>query len=205
MSRQVFSREGSAQPAIRCHASERDGFSGIVAAARTRNPAFADAGRVDVKTDGVGKAAVEPPTSHCEPFDRGQCAGSTTPLNGHLAVAADRRSNHAQQEIFMKSLILSLAASVALFAAPALAHDPKSAVDAASAKPMAEMTDTELHAHCKALMGHKMDGRVPHDHSVEKLGHAPPPAKPLSAAEMQAQHDKCTAIMAEASAGLKTK
>ena len=70
----------------------------------------------------------------------------------------------------MKSLILGLAASVALLAAPALAHDPKAAVDAASPKPMAEMTDTELHAHCKGLMGHKMDGRVPHDHSVEKLG-----------------------------------
>ena len=105
----------------------------------------------------------------------------------------------------MKSLILGLAASVALIAAPALAHDPKAAVDAASLKPMAAMTGTEFHAHCKGLMGHKMDGRVPHDHSVEKLGHAPPPAKPLSAAEMQAQHDKCTAIMAKASAGLKAK
>jgi hypothetical protein len=105
----------------------------------------------------------------------------------------------------MKSLILSLAASVALLAAPALAHDPKAAVDAASTKPMAEMTGAELHAHCKGLMGHKMDGRVSHDHSAEKLGHAAPAAKPLSAAEMQAQHDKCTAIMAEASAGLKTK
>ena len=105
----------------------------------------------------------------------------------------------------MKSLILSLAASVALFAAPALAHDPKAAVAAASTKPMAEMTGTELHAHCKGLMGHKMNGSVPHDHGVEKLGHAARPAKPLSAAEMQAQHDKCTAIMAKASAGLKTK
>ncbi|WP_309604689.1 hypothetical protein [Phenylobacterium sp.] len=105
----------------------------------------------------------------------------------------------------MKRLILSLAASVALFAAPALAHDPKAAVDGASAKLMAEMTDTELHAHCKRLMGHRMDGRVPHEHSAEKLGHAPPPAKPLSAAEMQVQHEKCTAIMAKASAGLKAK
>ena len=105
----------------------------------------------------------------------------------------------------MKSLILSFAASVTLFAAPALAHDPKAAVDAASTKPMSEMTGAELHAHCKGLMGHKMDGRVPHDHSVEKLGHTPAQAKPLLAAEMQAQHDKCTAIMAKASAGLKTK
>ena len=100
----------------------------------------------------------------------------------------------------MKSLILSLVASVALLATPALAKEPKAPAEAASTKPMAEMNDAELHAHCKAVMGHKMDGRIPHDHSAEKLGHAPPPAKPLSAAEMKAQHDKCTAIMAEASA-----
>src|SRR4051794_41802075 len=74
------------------------------------------------------------------------------------------------------------------------------AASAAAPKPMSEMNDAELHAHCKALMGRKMDGRVPHDHSVEKLGHAPPPAKPLSDAEMKAQHDKCMAIMADASA-----
>jgi hypothetical protein len=99
----------------------------------------------------------------------------------------------------MKRLIMSLAASVALLAAPALAADQKASAGAGSTKPMAEMTDAELHAHCTALMGHKMDGRVPHDHSVDKLGHTPPPAKPLSAAEMKAQHDKCTAVMAEAS------
>ena len=104
----------------------------------------------------------------------------------------------------MKSLVLSLAASLALLAAPALAADQK-ASETATPKPMSEMTDAELHAHCKALMGHKMDGRVPHDHSVEKLGHAPPPPKPLSDAEMKAQHEKCTAIMAKASAGLKQK
>ena len=109
----------------------------------------------------------------------------------------------------MRSLILSVAASVALLAAPALAqqhadhHPAAPAAAAAAPKSMDKMTDAELHAHCKALMGRKMDGRVPHDHSVEKLGHAPPPAKPLSAAEMKAQHDKCTAIMAKASAGLK--
>ena len=106
----------------------------------------------------------------------------------------------------MKSLILSLAASVALLAAPALAQDHAAhhpSTEAATPKPMAEMSDAELHAHCKALMGRKMDGKVPHDHNTDKLGHVPPPAKPLSAAEMKAQHDKCTAIMAKASAGLK--
>lgn len=105
----------------------------------------------------------------------------------------------------MRNLVLSLAASVALLATPSLAADKKASVDAASTKPMAEMTDAELHAHCKALMGHKMDGRVPHDHSVDKLGHVPPPAKPLSADEMKVQHDKCAAIMSEGSAGPSKK
>jgi hypothetical protein len=39
---------------------------------------------------------------------------------------------------------VSLTASVALFAAPALAREPKAVVDAASTKPTVEMTDTEL-------------------------------------------------------------
>lgn len=99
----------------------------------------------------------------------------------------------------MKTLILSLAASVALLAAPALAADQK-ASDAGSTKPMAEMTDVELHAHCKALMGHKMDGAVMHDHASMKGTPGVVKKQPLSATEMKAQHDKCTAIMADASA-----
>src|SRR5688500_1820417 len=87
--------------------------------------------------------------------------------------------NHPRQENPVKSLTLGLAASVPLLAAAAMAADQKASA-AGSTKPMAEMSDAELHTHCKGLMGHKMDGRVPHDHSVEKLGHAPPPAKPLS-------------------------
>jgi len=105
----------------------------------------------------------------------------------------------------MKSLILSLAASVALLAAPALAADQKASDAAGSTKPMSEMTDAELHAHCKALMGHKMDGRVPHDHASMKGTPGVVTKKPLSDAEMKAQHDKCTAIMGEASAGLQKK
>ena len=103
----------------------------------------------------------------------------------------------------MKS-ILPCVAALALLAAPAAAADQKPAAEA-SAKPMSDMTDAELHAHCKAVMGHKMEGRVPHDHSVDKLGHVPPPAKPLSAGEMKAQHDKCAAMMAEPSADAKKK
>ena len=100
----------------------------------------------------------------------------------------------------MKSLILSLAASVALLAAPALAADQKAAATPGSTKPMAEMTDAELHAHCKALMGHKMEGTAMHDHASMKGTPGVVTKKPLSAAEMKAQHDKCMAIMAEVSA-----
>lgn len=102
----------------------------------------------------------------------------------------------------MKSLVLSLAASLTLLAAPALAADQK-ASDAASTKPMSEMTDAELHAHCKGLMGHKMDGTAMHDHASMKGTPGVSKTKPLSAAEMKAQHEKCEAIMAKASASLK--
>jgi hypothetical protein len=100
----------------------------------------------------------------------------------------------------MKTLILSLAASVALLAAPALAADQKASDAAASTKPMSEMTDAEMHAHCKALMGHKMEGTPVHDHASMKGTPGVAKTKPLSAAEMKAQHDKCMAIMADASA-----
>jgi hypothetical protein len=101
----------------------------------------------------------------------------------------------------MKSFLLSIAAAAALLATPALAqeHAPPAKETAAPAKTMdmSKMTDAEMHEHCKAVMGHKMDGRVPHDHSVEKLGHAPPPAKPLSEADMKKMHDRCAAMMAK--------
>lgn len=100
----------------------------------------------------------------------------------------------------MKRLILCLAASVSLLAAPSLAADHKAPSTEMATKPMAEMTDAELHAHCKALMGHKMEGAVMHDHASMKGTPGVVTKKPLSAAEMKAQHDKCTAIMAEASA-----
>jgi hypothetical protein len=94
----------------------------------------------------------------------------------------------------MKSIVLSLAASVVLLAMPALAKEtPKAPAEAASTKPMAEMNDAELHTHCKALMGQKMDGTAMHDHASMKGTPGVVKTKPLSAAEMKAQHDKCTA------------
>jgi hypothetical protein len=108
----------------------------------------------------------------------------------------------------MKIHLLGLIASAALLAAPAFAQDNDAhhpAADAAAPKAMADMSDAEMHTHCQGLMGHKMKGRVRHDHSVEKLGHAPPPATPPSDAEMKQMHDKCAAMMANASAAPKSK
>ena len=109
----------------------------------------------------------------------------------------------------MKTLIVIFAASAALtVGVPALAQDHAAhhpAADAAAApKAMADMNDAEMHAHCQALMGQKMKGRVRHDHSTEKLGHAPPPPTPPSEAEMKQMHDKCAAMMADAAAHLKS-
>ena len=103
----------------------------------------------------------------------------------------------------MKTLLLSLTAAAALLAAPAIAQDHAdhhpATETAAPAKEMdmSAMTDAEMHAHCKAMMGRKMEGRVPHDHSVDKLGHVPPPATPPSEAEMKQMHDRCAAMMAK--------
>ena len=101
----------------------------------------------------------------------------------------------------MKSFVICLSATAALLAAPVFAQAPEhhAAEAAAPAKlmDMSKMTDAQMHEHCKAAMGRKMDGKVPHDHSVEKLGHAPPPAQPLSEAEMKKMHDKCAAMMAK--------
>jgi hypothetical protein len=110
----------------------------------------------------------------------------------------------------MKTLLLTLAAAGALLASPAWAQDDHAGhhppADAAAApKAMADMNDAEMHAHCQGLMGQKMKGRSRHDHSAEKLGHAPPPPTPPSNAEMKQMHETCAAMMAKGSAGLKSK
>jgi len=100
----------------------------------------------------------------------------------------------------MKTLILTLITSGAIaLAAPALAQDKNARPAEAPAKTMdmSKMTDAEMHAHCQAMMGAQMKGRVRHDHSAEKLGHAPPPPTPPSSAEMKAMHERCAAMMAE--------
>ena len=111
----------------------------------------------------------------------------------------------------MKTFYLAATAAALMLSAPALAqehadHHPAAKAEATAApKPMSQMSDAELHEHCKGIMGRQMAGRVRHDHSAEKSHTAPPPPTPLSDAEMKAQHDKCMAIMAKASAGLKPK
>ena len=99
-------------------------------------------------------------------------------------------------------IILAAVAIAALSAPPALAQEDHKAhhPDAATSTTMADMskmTPKELHKHCSMMMGGKMQGTPKHDHSADKLGHAPATTKPTEA-EMKAMHDKCAAVMAEA-------
>lgn len=97
----------------------------------------------------------------------------------------------------MKLLLTTLAAA-ALLAGPALAQDHTAHHHPAGDKPMDmdmdKMTPAQMHAHCKAMMGGKMQGRPAHDHSADKLGHAPR-ATPPTEAEMKKMHEKCSAHM----------
>lgn len=100
----------------------------------------------------------------------------------------------------MKTWFLSALSVAALIAAPSFAQDHAQhhpAGDATAATDMSKMTPEQLHDHCKSVMGQQMAGRTPHSHATDKLGHTPPGAKPLSAAEMQKMHDKCAAVMAD--------
>lgn len=100
----------------------------------------------------------------------------------------------------MKLLLMIAFAAGALAAAPALAQDHAARdPDASAAAPAdtANMTPEQMHEYCKGVMGQEMKGRVPHEHTAEKLGHAPPPPKPPSEAEMKKMHEKCAAMMAQ--------
>ena len=54
------------------------------------------------------------------------------------------------------------------------------------------------HEECKSVMGRKMEGRVMHDHSSMKGTPGVAVKKPLSKAEMEKMHGKCSAKMADA-------
>lgn len=89
----------------------------------------------------------------------------------------------------MKSL-LAAAAVAALIAGPAPAQP------AAAGHDHAAKTPAEMHEHCKSVMGKKMDGKAPHEHSREKSGiSAGPRTKPPSKAEMKKMHEKCAELM----------
>lgn len=88
----------------------------------------------------------------------------------------------------------------ALASTPALAqpdHTAHHGKDAAKPMDMSKMTPEEMHNHCSTTMGGKMQGAPKHDHSADKLGHAPATKKPTEA-EMKAMHEKCAAMMATA-------
>jgi hypothetical protein len=96
----------------------------------------------------------------------------------------------------MKMLVAAIAA--AAMAAPAIAQDAPRPADG-RAKPMAmeSMSPQQMHEHCAAVMGGKMQGKREHDHAADKLGHVPRTTPPTEA-EMKAMHDWCAAAMADA-------
>lgn len=100
----------------------------------------------------------------------------------------------------MKLSFAAIVLAAALAGPPALAQEAHAEhhQDAAAAKPMdmSKMTPEEMHKHCSAMMGGKMQGAAKHDHTADKLGHAPATKKPTEA-EMKAMHEKCAAAMAE--------
>ena len=96
-------------------------------------------------------------------------------------------------------MIAAAAAAMAFAAAPALAQDHAAhhPEGAAASKPMdmSKMTPEQMHKHCAMVMGGKMQGPPKHDHSADKLGHAPATTPPTDV-EMKAMHDKCADMMA---------
>lgn len=95
-------------------------------------------------------------------------------------------------------IILAMSAVLALASTSALAQDKYKAqpgeVTAGAPMDMSKMTADELHKHCSQMMGAKMQGVPKHDHTADKLGHAPTMKKPTEA-EMKAMHAKCEAVM----------
>lgn len=98
----------------------------------------------------------------------------------------------------MKVILVALAAA-ALCAGPAIAQGPHYAHHpggAVTTMDMSKMTPEQQHRHCSMVMGGKMQGAPRHDHSADKLGHAPAHKAPTEA-KMKAMHEECAAIMAK--------
>lgn len=107
----------------------------------------------------------------------------------------------------MRTGLIALAA-ITLFATPSLAqapapdehkaHHPDAAANttAGAGMDMSKMTPEEMHKHCTMIMGGEMKGAPKHNHSSDRLGHAPTYKAPTEA-EMKAMHEKCAAHMSE--------
>lgn len=91
-------------------------------------------------------------------------------------------------------LALALSATAALADDAHKSHHPEAT--AGAQMDMSKMTPEELHKHCSAMMGAKMQGAPKHDHASDKLGHVPATKKPTEA-EMKAMHEKCAEVMKE--------
>lgn len=95
----------------------------------------------------------------------------------------------------MRPLIIAIAALSLAGAGQSFAQ----AGQAATAAPVYAANPAKpTHEECKAVMGHKMDPAVAHDHgSMKGVPTATPHRKPLSKAQMERMHAKCAARMAK--------
>ena len=112
----------------------------------------------------------------------------------------DGDATPTQDPLTMNTPFMIAAAAMAFAAAPAhaqdhAAHHPEGAT-ASKPMDMSKTTPEEMHKHCAMVMGGKMQGPPKHDHSADKLGHAPATTPPTDA-EMKAMHHKCAKMMAE--------
>ncbi|WP_293678858.1 hypothetical protein [uncultured Phenylobacterium sp.] len=99
----------------------------------------------------------------------------------------------------MRTLFVAIA-TLGLAAAGQSYAQPEHAGHAAAAEATVSVKDpaNPSHEECKRVMGHKMEGRVMHDHASMKGTPGVMKMKPLSKAEMDKMHGKCAAKMAEA-------
>lgn len=96
--------------------------------------------------------------------------------------------------LFVAIATLGLAVAGQSYAQAQHTDDKAAAAATVSVKDAANPT----HDECKSVMGHKMDGRVMHDHASMKGTPGVVRKVPLSKAEMDKMHGKCAAKMAAA-------
>lgn len=112
-------------------------------------------------------------------------------------MAHDPRKDTIVRTLLVGLAALGFATAGHVSAQPGHAGHTAPAADTVSVKDPANPT----HEECKSVMGRKMDGRVMHDHTSMKGTPGVARKKPLSKAEMEKMHQKCSAKLEAARTG----